>query len=65
MRQKDKEIKLDQPLNDILHNLKNDTMSVLMKYVNQFNNKETRDNIYNDLIKLLTEKYSNLMKLPE
>ena len=57
----DKEIKLDQSLNDTLNNLKNDTMDVLMKYMHQFNNKETRDNICNDLTKLLTEKYSNLM----
>ena len=53
--------KLDQSLNDTLNNLKNDTMDVLMKYMHQFNNKETRDNICNDLTKLLTEKYSNLM----
>lgn len=37
-------------------------MDVLMKYVYQLNNKETRDNIYNDLTKLLSDKYSNLMK---
>lgn len=61
-KKNDKEVKLDQPLHDILHNLKNDTMDVLTKYVHQFNNKETRDNICNDLSKLLTEKYSNLMK---
>lgn len=52
----------EQQLNDTLHNLKNDTKNVLMKYINQFNNKETRENIYNDLKKLLTDKYSNLMK---
>lgn len=60
-KKNDKEIKLDKQLNDTLHNLKNDTMDVLMKYVHQFNNKETRDNIYNDLTKLLNDKYSNLM----
>ena len=61
VKKNDKEIKLDQTLNDTLNNLKNDTMDVLMKYMHQFNNKETRDNICNDLTKLLTEKYSNLM----
>ena len=61
VKKNDKEIKLDQSLNDTLNNLKNDTMDVLMKYMHQFNNKETRDNICNDLTKLLTEKYSNLM----
>ena len=53
--------KLDQSLNDTLNNLKNDTMDVLMKYMHQFNNKETHENICNDLTKLLNEKYSNLM----
>lgn len=43
------------------YNLKNDTMDVLMKYMHQFNNKETHENICNDLTKLLTDKYSNLM----
>lgn len=52
----------DKLLNDTLHNLKNDIMDVLMKYVYQLNNKETRDNIYNDLTKLLSDKYANLMK---
>ena len=61
VKKNDKEIKFDQSLNDTLNNLKNDTMDVLMKYMHQFNNKETRDNICNDLTKLLTEKYSNLM----
>ena len=61
VKKNDKEIKLDQSLNDTLNNLKNDTMDVLMKYMHQFNNKETCDNICNDLTKLLTEKYSNLM----
>ena len=61
VKKNDKEIKLDKSLNDTLNNLKNDTMDVLMKYMHQFNNKETRDNICNDLTKLLTEKYSNLM----
>ena len=61
VKKNDKEIKLDQSLNDTLNNLKNDTMDVLMKYMHQFNNKETRDNICNDLTKLLTKKYSNLM----
>lgn len=61
VKKNDKEIKLDQSLNDTLNNLKNDTMDVLMKYMHQFNNKETRDNICNDLTKLLTDKYSNLM----
>ena len=61
VKKNDKEIKLDQSLNDTLNNLKNDTMDVLMKYMHQFNNKETRENICNDLTKLLTEKYSNLM----
>lgn len=61
VKKNDKEIKLDQSLNNTLNNLKNDTMDVLMKYMHQFNNKETRDNICNDLTKLLTEKYSNLM----
>ena len=61
IKKNNKEIKLDQSLNDTLNNLKNDTMDVLMKYMHQFNNKETRDNICNDLTKLLTEKYSNLM----
>ena len=36
-------------------------MDVLMKYMHQFNNKETHENICNDLTKLLTDKYSNLM----
>ena len=36
-------------------------MDVLMKYMHQFNNKEIRENICNDLTKLLTKKYSNLM----
>ena len=53
--------KLDQSLNDTLNNLKNDTMDVLMKYMHQFNNKETHENICNDLTKLLNEKYSNSM----
>ena len=53
--------KLDQSLNDTLNNLKNDTMDVLMKYMHQFNNKETHENICNDLTKLSNEKYSNLM----
>ena len=61
VKKNDKEIKLDQSLNDTLNNLKNDTMNVLMKYMHQFNNKETRENICNDLTKLLNEKYSNLM----
>ena len=61
VKKNNKEIKLDQSLNDTLNNLKNDTMDVLMKYMHQFNNKETRDNICNDLTKLLTKKYSNLM----
>ena len=61
VKKNDKEIKLDQSLNDTLNNLKNDTMDVLMKYMHQFNNKETRENICNDLTKLLNEKYSNLM----
>ena len=61
VKKNDKEIKLDKSLNDTLNNLKNDTMDVLMKYMHQFNSKETRDNICNDLTKLLTEKYSNLM----
>ena len=61
VKKNNKEIKLDQLLNNTLDNLKNDTMDVLMKYMHQFNNKETRDNICNDLTKLLTEKYSNLM----
>lgn len=60
-KKNDKEIKLDSQLNDTLNNLKNDTMDVLTKYVHQFNNKETRDNICKDLTKLLTDKYSNLM----
>jgi len=60
-KKNDKEIKLDSQLNDTLNNLKNDTMDVLTKYVFQFNNKETRDNICKDLTKLLTDKYSNLM----
>ena len=61
VKKNNKEIKLDQSLNDTLNNLKNDTMDVLMKYMHQFNNKETRDNICNELTKLLTKKYSNLM----
>lgn len=61
VKKNDKEIKFDQSLNDTLNNLKNDTMDVLMKYMHQFNNKETRENICNDLTKLLNEKYSNLM----
>ena len=61
VKKNDKEIKFDQSLNDTLNNLKNDTMDVLMKYMHQFNNKETHENICNDLTKLLTEKYSNLM----
>ena len=61
VKKNDKEIKLDQSLNDTLNNLKNDTMDVLMKYTHQFNNKETHENICNDLTKLLTDKYSNLM----
>ena len=61
VKKNDKEIKLDQSLNDTLNNLKNDTMDVLMKYMHQFNNKETRENICNDLTNLLNEKYSNLM----
>lgn len=61
VKKNDKEIKLDQSLNDTLNNLKNDTMDVLMKYMHQFNNKETHENICNDLTKLLTDKYSNLM----
>lgn len=61
VKKNDKEIKLNQSLNDTLNNLKNDTMDVLMKYMHQFNNKETCYNICNDLTKLLTEKYSNLM----
>ena len=61
VKKNNKEIKLDQSLNDTLNNLKNDTMDVLMKYMHQFNNKETRENICNDLTKLLAEKYSNLM----
>ena len=61
VKKNDKEIKFDQSLNDTLNNLKNDTMDVLMKYMHQFNNKETHENICNDLTKLLNEKYSNLM----
>ena len=61
VKKNDKEIKFDQSLNDTLNNLKNGTMDVLMKYMHQFNNKETRENICNDLTKLLNEKYSNLM----